>query len=129
MRWLAGMIMVLAAPVAAQEVDCAKAEAQLDLNLCAEQEWKEADVALNSAYKAARALMQQIDADLPEEERGAEAKLRDGQRAWVTFRDANCAAEGYLMHGGSAEPMVIFGCLTRLTQTRTNDLQLLVEGD
>lgn len=114
-------------PALGQEVDCANAMAQMELTYCAEQDWMAADEALNAAYGEAKALMQQIDADLPKAERGAEAYLRDAQRAWISFRDAACAAEGYAMHGGSAEPMLVYGCRARLTEQRTEDLQLLTE--
>jgi uncharacterized protein YecT (DUF1311 family) len=31
------------------------------------------------------------------------------------------------MHGGSAEPMVIYGCRARLTKQRTADLEAMSE--
>ncbi|OYU40382.1 MAG: hypothetical protein CFE33_07630 [Pseudorhodobacter sp. PARRP1] len=125
--WLGAALMMVAVPVWAQDVDCANAETQVELTYCAEQDWLAADADLNTAYAAARAQMQGIDADLDADERGAANFLRDGQRAWVTFRDATCAAEGYTMHGGSAEPMVIYGCRARLTAQRTADLEAMTE--
>lgn len=121
---LAGSALVVGRALA-QEIDCANAMAQMELTYCAEQDWMTADAALNAAYGEAKALMRQIDADLPKAERGAEAYLRDAQRAWIGFRDAACAAEGYVMHGGSGEPMLIYACRARLTEQRTQDLQLL----
>lgn len=116
----------LAGPAAAQDVDCANAEAQVELNFCAEAEFLEADDDLNLAYSDARDLMRQIDADLSAEERGAEVALRDGQRAWITFRDETCLAESYVFAGGSAQPMVYSGCQARLTQQRAAVLWDLV---
>ena len=124
---LALALCLLAAPLAAQDVDCANATAQVELTYCAEQDWMTADADLNAAYKAAMALMKQIDADLPQDEQGAAANLQAAQRAWISFRDAACAAEGYLMHGGSAEPMVIYGCRAGLTKVRAADLWLLAQ--
>ena len=124
---LALALCLLAAPLAAQDVDCANATAQAELTYCAEQDWITADADLNAAYKAAMALMKQIDADLPQDEQGAAANLQAAQRAWISFRDAACAAEGYLMHGGSAEPMVIYGCRAGLTKVRAADLWLLAQ--
>lgn len=120
--------LLLAGAGQAQEVDCANAMAQVELTYCAEQDWLAADAALNAAYKQARQAQQTIDAGLPAAEQGAEAQLRDAQRSWVAFRDAACAAEGYQMHGGSAEPMVIYGCRARLTEARTADLLLLSQS-
>jgi len=125
--WIGALLGLCAAPAFATEIDCAKAEAQVELTYCAEQDWLAADADLNAAYAVARVQMQAIDADLAADQRGAADYLRDGQRAWVTFRDATCAAEGYAMHGGSAEPMVIYGCRARLTEQRTADLQAMAE--
>ncbi|MDT8856110.1 lysozyme inhibitor LprI family protein [Paracoccaceae bacterium Fryx2] len=117
--------LLLAQPAAAQEVDCEAAEVQMELTFCAEQDWNAADKALNVTYKAARDVMRNIDAGLPEARRGAEMQLRDAQRAWVTFRDATCSAEGYAYHGGSIEPMVIYACRARLTWQRAEDLDAI----
>jgi uncharacterized protein YecT (DUF1311 family) len=125
--WLVVLMVISAQAAVAQEVDCETAEAQVELTFCAEQDWQAADAALNDAYRAARAMMRQIDLGLPKDEQGAEANLREAQRAWVSFRDATCAAEGYAMHGGSAEPMVIYGCRARLTEQRTVDLLAMAE--
>ena len=117
----------LAPPATAQDVDCENAMSQMEMTYCAEQDWLMQDADLNDAYAAAKAAMRQVDAGLPKAERGAEAYLRDAQRAWIGFRDSACAAEGYLMHGGSAEPMVIYGCRARLTEARALDLWALAE--
>ena len=122
------MVCLLPLTAVAQEVDCENAEVQVELNFCAEQDWQTADADLNEAYRAALAMMQKIDAGLSQDEQGAAAFLRDGQRAWITFRDATCAAEGYAMHGGSAEPMLIYGCSARLTQTRADDLWMVAQA-
>jgi uncharacterized protein YecT (DUF1311 family) len=127
MRRLAVVLCLAATPLAAQEVDCATAMAQVELTFCAEQDWKAADQDLNAAYRAAMTMMKQVDADLAISDQGAAENLKVGQRAWITYRDAACAADGYLMHGGSAEPMVIYGCRARLTQARAADLWSLAE--
>ena len=122
---LALALCLFACPAAAQDVDCANAQARLELTYCAEQDWMTADAALNDAYQAAMAAMQQVDAGLEAKDRGAVVNLRAAQRAWIIFRDAACAAEGYPMHGGSAEPMVIYACRARLTDQRAEDLGYL----
>ena len=103
------------------------AETQQDMNLCAEQDWQSADDVLNDAYAKAMILMRNIDADLPAEDQGAVQNLRNAQRSWVTFRDAACAAEAYMMHRGSAEPLLLFGCMARLTAVRTLDLEQMAQ--
>jgi uncharacterized protein YecT (DUF1311 family) len=119
---------LIASPALAQEVDCANAMAQSELNQCAYADWEAADAQLNLAYKRAMALLKEWDAGLPPEERGGAEALRNAQRAWITFRDEACAAEGYAMKGGSAEPLLVYGCMRRLTEERTNHLLGMVEA-
>ena len=114
--------------VQAQEIDCDQATTQLEMNLCAQQDFQIADKALNAAYSKAVAAMKSVDANLDGNMKGAEKALREAQRAWITFRDNACAAEGYLMRGGSAEPLLVNGCLARLTDQRTADLESLALG-
>ena len=124
---ICGLAILLTGPLQAQEVDCAMAETQQDMNFCAEQDWQAADEVLNDAYAKAMILMNTIDADLPEEDKGAVSHLRRAQRSWMDFRDAACAAEAYMMHGGSAEPMLLYGCMARLTSARAVDLEQLAQ--
>lgn len=119
---LGAVLVGLPGVATAQDVDCGNAMAQAELTFCAEQDWNGADDDLNDAYKAAMAVMKAVDADLPADQQGAAAHLKAAQRAWVTFRDEACAAEGYMMHGGSAEPMVIYGCRSSLTRERAAGL-------
>jgi uncharacterized protein YecT (DUF1311 family) len=121
-------VMFGAFPAMAQEIDCTNPELQIEMTFCAEREWNIADAELNDVYEDARGVMADIDAGLPKDQQGAVANLRDAQRAWVTFRDKACAAEGFSWHGGSGEPMVIYLCRARLTNSRISDLRLLVEG-
>lgn len=125
---LAVMICAHANFAGAQQVDCANAVTQVELNFCAEAEFLAADDDLNLAYSDARALMKQIDTDLPEPQRGAEAALRDGQRAWISFRDQACLAEAYVWAGGSGQPMIYSGCKARVTAQRAADLWDLSQG-
>lgn len=125
-RGLLMMLACAAGPVLAQDVDCSVAETQIELTFCAEQEWMAADVELNAAYKAAMAVIRRIDVTLGEGKTG-EGYLRQAQRDWVAFRDNACAAEAYPMHGGSAEPMLIYSCRARLTQERVMGLYYITE--
>lgn len=121
-------VLCLAAPAAAQEVDCANAVTQADMNQCAYQDWDAADAELNLAYGRAMKLLKEWDAGLPADEQGGAEALREAQRAWITFRDKACEAEGYAMKGGSAEPLLVYGCMRELTEERTGHLQGMVEA-
>lgn len=125
--WAFILAVVLTGPAAAQEVDCMAAMDQATMNLCAEQEWQDADLALNEAYASAMDILKGWDGDLPEDQQGAAKALKTAQRAWITFRDAACEAEAYAMQGGSAQPLLVFGCRARLTRARTEDLRVMSE--
>lgn len=114
---------LFAFPAAAQDLDCANTMAQQELNACAYQAWEAADAELNAAYKLAIAEMKDMDANMPEDLQGADEALRAAQRAWITYRDANCVVAGFPMRGGSAEPLLIYGCMESMTTQRTAELQ------
>lgn len=124
-----GLVLALLWPAAAlaQEIDCAAAQNQTEMTYCAEQAWLAADADLNAAYGLARRFARELDAALPSDQRGIAQALLDGQRAWVTYRDKSCEAEAGVMRGGSAEPMLIYGCWERLTEARAEDLAGFVE--
>ena len=120
---LALSLCLLATPIAAQDVDCANASAQVELTYCAEQDWMEADADLNAAYKAAMALMKQSDADLAQAEQGAAANLKAAQRAWIAYRDAQASFDSHHLAGGTMEGLEYTGSLNMLTQARTKRLR------
>lgn len=124
-RFLVLAAAMIGGPALAQQVDCTAPQLQMEMTYCAEQEYIAADARLNAAYAEARARMRAIDADLAQDQKGAEEHLKQAQRAWITFRDAACTAEGYKYYGGSMEPMVIYACQARLTDQRAVDLAAL----
>ncbi len=123
------LLTSLPSAAAAQDVNCTTAQTQVEMTFCAEQDWNAADARLNASYKTAIAAMLGIDANLDAGDKGAEAALRAAQRVWVTYRDNTCAAEAWAMHGGSAEPMVIYGCRARVTASRVDELDNMTAGD
>jgi uncharacterized protein YecT (DUF1311 family) len=119
---------LLCLPGAAGAQDCAAAMDQATLNQCAYQDWQAADADLNAAYRQALALLQAWDADLPDDLRGGATALKEAQRAWITFRDKACEAEGFAMRGGSAEPLLIYGCMRQVTEDRARQLWAMVDA-
>jgi|GEM_PF-437287 len=114
----AALLLVLAPAVArAQPSACIdKARTQLDMNMCAADEYAVADSVLNAVYR-------QVVAEL---DSAHLAFLREAQRAWIPFRDADCALEGAEFAGGSIRPMIEMMCLTRETRRRTGQLRTLL---
>ena len=120
-------LVCMAAPALAQEVDCFATEVQVEMTFCAEAEWMAADEELNAAYKQAMAALREVDASLGKGDKAGANFLKQAQRDWISFRDNACAAEAYPMHGGSAEPMAIYGCRARLTTERSLGLYYIAE--
>lgn len=103
---------------------------QSEMNICAFNDFLEADRALNAQWKSAAAMMKQRDKNSArhnDERLGYFDALLESQRNWLKFRDSQCQVEGYYVRGGSMEPMVVSGCRTRLTTERTKQLANLAK--
>jgi len=98
------------------------AQTQYAMNASAVDKARAADRALNAQYKAASAKLSPASRLL----------LRDAQRSWIEFRDAQCKFETSGVQGGSASSMVAANCLKELSQQRTLQLRKVTvceEGD
>ena len=107
-----------------QLIKCGNASTQTDLNLCADQAYRKSDAELNAAYRTVTARLKDDQTTL--------AKLQSAQKAWLFFRDAECAFSSSSTSGGSAYPMVLSMCLDKLTRARTQELRAYLkceEGD
>lgn len=115
MRLILAALLLMSAPAAAQTLDCSDRSAlpQMALSECAARDAQFWDGLLNNAY-------QQVIAQLAPDR---EENLREAQRAWVTFRDLTCEMETARYEGGSIAPMIMQGCLARLTERRARDLE------
>jgi uncharacterized protein YecT (DUF1311 family) len=113
---LAGMLLaapLLAGPAAAR--DCGNAISQGDMTACAADGLREADATLNDLYR-------QIMARLRDNQPARQA-LQDSQRAWIGFRDAECAFATVNSRDGSVAPMLVAQCRQRLTALRVAQLR------
>lgn len=123
------LAVLMSSQVQAQAAaDCSNPVSQLEMTYCAEQDWLEADAALNTVYGIAMARMRETDGYLPDNLKGAADALRDAQRAWIPYRDKACAAYGYLARGGTLEPQLIYSCRADLTRSRVSELEELARG-
>ena len=88
----------------------------VDARACANAELKRQDQRLNKAYaqlgKAA--------------DDGVKAKMKDAQRGWIQFRDAECVLRGEIEEGTLRE-LVVDSCHLRFTEQRANELDQLGE--
>jgi uncharacterized protein YecT (DUF1311 family) len=109
-------LTMIGLPVSAWSQECDRSdESQTGMNICAAADYKAADAKLNKAYGE---MMKRLSDD-------AEGRklLQAAQRAWIAFRDAQCAFSAKDSKGGSIYPMLISECLAELTTARTEQLK------
>lgn len=116
-----GVALVL--PIdAASALDCKNAVTTLDLNECADLDYKAADRRLNDAYRQALARIDKSGLP-PEGVRAYRQALQVAQQKWIPFRDAECELARFDAYGGTMATMLALGCLTNQTARRIKDLQ------
>jgi uncharacterized protein YecT (DUF1311 family) len=111
---LATLALLAAGPARAAGENCADAATQGAANACAARELAAVDARLNAAYN-------QVIGRLKAEP-AARAALLDAQRAWLRFRDAECAF-ATVNGGGSVLPFLDARCQARLTGERLRQLR------
>jgi uncharacterized protein YecT (DUF1311 family) len=118
-----GLLAIAPASIAFAE-DCGSAATQTEMNACAAQNNQKADARLNALYR-------QITGRLKDDSDATKA-LVAAQRAWISFRDAECAFVGSKTAGGSVNPAIVAQCKTGLTELRVKDFEYFLqcqEGD
>ncbi|MCZ4288399.1 lysozyme inhibitor LprI family protein [Hoeflea alexandrii] len=128
---VAGLLATSA--LADDKPDCIDPQTQMEMTYCAGVDYDKADADLNALWPGIVAAAKQNDeyvADMARE-RGVPTTLealRNAQRAWITFRDAQCEYEAYEVFGGTMQPMVGSLCLARLTRERIEVLSHALES-
>ena len=122
MKWAVVTLVLMTIPARADDVpNCKDPQDQSTMTQCAGLDFERADKELNALWPQLKA-----DAETSDKNSGnheyADALLAS-QRAWITFRDAECIWQGYEAHGGSLEPMIVNVCSARLTRDRIKQLQ------
>lgn len=93
---------------------CVTQATTVEMIQCADWHYKQADRWLNQVYKN-----QSKYKDAP-----AKKLLRDAQRAWIKFRDAECQSQRDAGRGGTIAPLFEIGCLTSMTENRARALSM-----
>jgi uncharacterized protein YecT (DUF1311 family) len=94
--------------------DCGQLTVQSEINACASANLQAADTALNKIYQ--QVMAQQSDI-------ASKDQLKDVERAWIAYRDKECALEvGPRETGGSIWPMEMSNCLEEKTAARIREL-------
>jgi len=113
---------------AAEKACLDKADNTAAINGCSYDKLQNSDKLLNEVYQdrvsnlKAQALKEK---DASQFEKYAEETLQrliKAQRAWITFRDADCDLQGANMLNGTGEGMIIGGCLAEKTFKRVKEI-------
>ena len=89
------------------------AQTQAAMNAQVRAEFEQADAELNKTYEA-------LLAKLPDAE--SKQKLKESQRAWLAFRDAEAAFAADQARGGSMAPTLRYETITERTRQRIKQL-------
>ncbi|WP_349568809.1 lysozyme inhibitor LprI family protein [Azotobacter salinestris] len=111
-------------PSAASEapIDCEAAVSTPDLEHCAALEQAKVERKLNAAYQKLVQHLSQPDTEL-DDYTAMRQKLLEAQRAWIRFREADCAAQ-YVMHAsGTIRTLVHIGCMQERAEQRIKELE------
>ena len=101
---------------------------QQGMNYCSGLEFDKADAELNTMWKTVMPRLKQWDAELEISDTGYANAVLEAQRAWIAFRDTQCTAEGFQVHGGTMQPLIINSCLAKMTRARTKQLSEILEN-
>jgi len=107
-QYIIGLALVIAALVALA-TSHANAQTQAEMNRQAAKDFKKADAELNSTYAALMAKLPDAD---------SKRKLKESQRAWIAFRDAEAAFAADQFRGGSAAPVLRWTSMAETTEQR-----------
>lgn len=121
-RLMLGLVILQLSAAVALADHCGNAVSQTDMDVCAGQQFDAADTALNETYAR---LMKSISP-------AGQASLRSAQRAWLAYRDKQCAFNLLGRADASVYPMVMAMCRTGLTEQQNNELKAQLnceEGD
>ena len=115
--------------ILAQAASCAQPNTQMEMNRCASIDYQREDASMTAQWRKTLAYMRAQDRD-PNSNSDKRPNygdtLLDSQRAWLRYRDTQCAIEGYAARGGSMEPMLIATCKATMTAARRKTLAKLI---
>ena len=104
-------------------VSCTNPTSTIEINECAMREYKARDRELNEAYRALIAALKPDDAGDTTDYPAVRTQLVAAQRAWVSFRDADCNASRKYYEQGTIRTAMHLGCLIERTVQRTKELK------
>ncbi len=112
-QYIISFVLLIAALVAfpTSQVD---AQTQAEMNAQARKDFERVDAELNKIYQSLLAKLADTE---------AKNKLRESQRAWIAFRDAEAAFAADQFRGGSAAPVLRWTSMNETTEQRIKQLK------
>ncbi|MCB1505993.1 MAG: DUF1311 domain-containing protein [Hyphomicrobiaceae bacterium] len=121
------LVLVLQASAQTQpeaDIDCSNAMSTAEINSCADRAFDAADKKLNQVYQQAITRIPEFATVPPFDQKKWEETLRNSQRAWLAYRDAQCKDHVALFWGGgSGTSAAVLGCMTEKTKERTREIE------
>jgi uncharacterized protein YecT (DUF1311 family) len=127
------LVLLLLSPGAAcAETDIAEAcyfgcetktSSNPEYKACLARAADKADGALNDSYKKLQNAIRIAAKDMGQPPEAQLAALKDAQKSWIAYRDANCGFEDSLAFGGTASGGYYSACLCALSYGRANDFE------
>lgn len=105
--------LVLTSSVSAFASKCDDMTSTIEIRMCLAKELEKEDKRLNVVYGK---LVKKLD-------KVGQTKLRNAQRAWIAFRDAECEYSSDEMRGGTFEVVLLSSCHVSMTKERADQLQ------
>ena len=122
----AAVLAALAIPALADDQPDCENGSQMELNMCAYNDFQKADDELNGLWPRVKKFATEGDADLDKSQQGYAKALLASQRGWLAYRDGQCELYGFQSRGGSMEPMLVSGCKAGLTKARVKELKDII---
>jgi uncharacterized protein YecT (DUF1311 family) len=113
--------LIVASPICpaqhmnAKDASCQGPASTVDEAACFGAALSRADAELNRFYRRVQTVVEGRHL----------SNLKNAQRLWIQFRNANCSAEYDLYEGGTAGPTVKSACLEAMTRRRTEELNTM----
>lgn len=92
----------------AQTNSCDESTTTHEMIECEAKQFNHFDDKLNQIYGSLRTELDKV----------GKLRLRDAQRAWIVFRDAECLRVSDSARGGTLEPLLMLSCKTQMTADR-----------
>lgn len=127
MLTLAGVFAGVAHAAPIEDRACSSAATETEMYECLKHQLKEADIALNKAYKTLAVRYKDNEPSPAQGIKPQGSYLKEAQIAWIKLRDKGCDFETYESITGSGFGTIYIACLLEKTQERVDYLQWYVE--